>query len=61
MEWTKEDTEADLINILVDAIPGFEFPRFPLYDYDLEAKTYNVHLTTEEIDILARLMYETWL
>lgn len=23
----------DLYNILMDAIPGFEFPRFPLYDY----------------------------
>jgi len=35
MEWSKEDTEKDVQNILVDAIPGFEFPNFPLYDYEL--------------------------
>jgi hypothetical protein len=59
--WTKEDTMADLKNILIDAIPGFEFPRFPLYNYDLENETYNVHLTDEEINILGILMYNSWL
>lgn len=59
MEWTYEDTVADLHNILMDAIPGFEFPRFPLYDYNEDS--YNVHLTSEEINILALLMYNTWL
>lgn len=92
--WTKEDTEADLQNILLDAIPGFEFPRFPLYDYgpvpavkiadlddsqsiseenypgaiiNLDNETqeqvmqFNSHLTPEEINILALLMYNTWL
>ncbi len=59
MEWTFEDTIADLKNILMDAIPGFEFPRFPLYDF--EEDSYNVDLTSEEINILALLMYNTWL
>ena len=59
MEWTKEDTIADLYNILMDAIPGFEFPRFALYDYS--DTTYNLQLTSEEINILALLMYNTWL
>ena len=59
MEWTKEDTIADLYNILMDAIPGFEFPRFALYDYSDTA--YNLQLTSEEINILALLMYNTWL
>lgn len=59
VEWTKEDTEKDLKNILIDAIPGFEFPRFPLYDYNEDS--YNCHLTSEEINILAILMYNTWL
>ena len=59
MEWTPEDTVADLKNILMDAIPGFEFPRFPLYDF--EEDSYNVDLTSEEINILALLMYNTWL
>jgi hypothetical protein len=61
MEWTKEDTYKDLKNILMDAIPGFEFPRFPLYDYDADAEVFNTHLTQEEINILAVLMYNTWL
>ena len=59
IEWTFEDTIADLKNILMDAIPGFEFPRFPLYDF--EEDSYNVDLTSEEINILALLMYNTWL
>jgi HAMP domain-containing protein len=59
VEWTKEDTEKDIRNILIDAIPGFEFPRFPLYDYNEDS--YNCHLTSEEINILAILMYNTWL
>ncbi len=58
--WTKEDTLKDLKQILLDSIPGFEFPRFPLYDYDAEAEEYNVTLTKEEINIFALLMLETW-
>ena len=61
MEWTKEDTEKDIQNILLQSIPGFEFPRFPLYDYNVEEATFNCHLTSEEINILALLMYNTWL
>ena len=61
MEWTEEDTKKDLLNILLDAIPGFEFPRFPLYDYDVNGETFNCHLTSHEINILALLMYNTWL
>ena len=61
MEWTEEDTKKDLKNILIDAIPSFEFPRFPLYDFDIDAETFNCHLTSEEINIFALLMYNTWL
>lgn len=61
MEWTEEDTKKDLKNILIDAIPGFEFPRFPLYDFDIDAETFRCHLTSEEINIFALLMYNTWL
>ncbi len=85
LEWTKEDTEADVENILLDAIPLFEFPLFDLFNYgevevqapksenccditDLdnlpEPKTemqYNCELTPEEINLLAVLMYNTWL
>lgn len=61
MEWTEEDTKRDLLNILIDSIPGFEFPRFPLYDYDIDAQEFNCHLTSEEVNIFALLMYNTWL
>lgn len=32
VELTPEDTVKDLRNLLIDAIPGFEFPRHDLYD-----------------------------
>ena len=35
LELTPEDTVKDLQNLLIDAIPGFEFPRINLYDYDI--------------------------
>ncbi len=60
-EWTKEDTLADLKNILMDAIPGFEFPRFPLYDFDEDLEEFNNHLTSEEVNIFALLMLNVWL
>lgn len=61
LEWTPEDTLKDMKNILLDAIPGFEFPRFPLYDYDPKTEVFGCHLTSEEVNILALLMYNTWL
>ena len=35
LELTPEDTVKDLQNLLIDAIPGFEFPRVNLYDYKI--------------------------
>lgn len=61
LEWTEQDTKKDLLNILLDAIPQFEFPRFPLYDYNVEKATYNCYLTSEEVNILALYMLNAWL
>ena len=36
LELTPEDTIKDLQNLIVDAIPGFEFPRQDLYDYEIK-------------------------
>ena len=36
MELTPEDTIRDLRVLLIDAIPGFEFPRKILDDYSIE-------------------------
>lgn len=61
IELTPQDTIEDLKNILMDAIPGFEFPRFPLYDFDEDLEEFNTHLTSEEINIFALLMLNAWL
>ena len=95
LELTPEDTIKDLQNLLVDAIPGFEFPRQNLYDYMIEIieipennllpddfilgtvwgnmdtiiqtpnvlvdrSHFNVELSSEEINILALLMKQSW-
>lgn len=38
VELTPQDTIRDLRNMLIDAIPGFEFPRHDLYDYKIETE-----------------------
>ena len=49
LELTPEDTLKDLQNLLVNAIPGFEFPRKNLYDYIIEVKEINEdELTPDE-------------
>lgn len=96
IELTPEDTIKDLQNILIDAIPGFEFPRQDISNYttqvvqikedevldgdfiigvvwdDLEENIvetpdvlvdrscFAANLTSEEINILALLMKQTW-
>ena len=37
VELTPEDTIKDLRNLLNDALPGFEFPRVNLFDYNIDA------------------------
>ena len=66
MELTPEDTVRDLRNLLIDAIPGFEFPRKSL-EYKIEDgegmndKSHFVsELSSEEINILAILMMISW-
>ena len=39
MELTPLDTIRDLRNLIIDAIPGFEFPRVDLYSYNIDIKT----------------------
>ena len=51
VELTPQDTIKDLRNMLIDAIPGFEFPRHNLYDYVIqtEIKDEDKVLTTDFI------------
>lgn len=48
LELTPEDTIRDLQNLLLDAIPGFEFPRCNLYDNHLEIVQIQEDLITKE-------------
>ena len=63
LELTPEDTVKDLQNLLIDAIPGFEFPRVNLeYNILNSNEGYFVNnLSLEEINILATYMIVEWL
>ena len=51
VELTPQDTIRDLRNMIIDAIPNFEFPRHNLYDYiiETEVKDEDKVLTTDFI------------
>ena len=52
LELTPEDTIKDLQNLLIDAIPGFEFPRVNLYDYKVSVvEMYENEIVTEDFII----------
>lgn len=69
VEWTEEDTKKDLQNILVAAIPNFEFPKislkYEILKYDLvkfsDDSYFHADFTEEEINIVAKLMVINWL
>ena len=73
LSWTKEDTEKDIINILLAAIPRFEYPKFKLYDYDPATDVvdsvgnivckgfFKFILTREEVELFAELMLVEWI
>lgn len=48
MELTPQDTLRDLQSLLIDAIPGFEFPRKPLSDYTISTKVVREDEVTED-------------
>jgi len=47
VELTPEDTLRDLKNLLIEAIPGFEFPRQNLYDYTEQTSVVSEDAVTE--------------
>lgn len=61
MELTEEDTEKLLKDLLIAAIPHFEFPRVDTFNYSTVLDEYNVELSTEEINIIAVYMVVEWL
>lgn len=62
MELTKEDTEEMLQEILVAAVPHFEFPRWSNpFDLDVKNKCFNTKLSTEEMIIIRYYMIVEWI
>ena len=61
MELDRKQTEGMLQELLIGAIPWFEFPKVNIFDYEEDMETFNVHLNNEEINILATYMIVGWL
>lgn len=60
MELDADQTESLLEELLLNALPWFEFPRVTIFDYDLENKRFNVELSNEEMHIIAVYMVVGW-
>lgn len=69
LELTEQETYAMMQDLLIQAIPMFEFPRFPIYDYEeyTDQETgdkymaFNSDLENQQINILAMYMIVNWL
>lgn len=66
MEFTKQDTQKMLNELLESAIPMFEFPRksldtIPAEEDDEEDGYFESDLTKEEVRIIAAYMIEEWI
>lgn len=61
MELTKEDTEEILQEIMLAALPYFEFARHDLFDMDLLKERFNFKLTVEEMMIIRQYMIAQWI
>lgn len=61
MELFPEETQAILTDLLLNALPMFEFPKVDISDYDVDTQTFNVSLTNEEINILGIAMLVEWM
>ena len=58
MELTPQDTVKDLQRLLIDAIPGFEFPRIDLEDYNIEVVRMREDEVTEDDFIIGVIWNE---
>lgn len=54
MELTPQDTIRDLQNLLIEAIPGFEFPRKQLDDYSILVRKIEDGVTTNVYGFVAK-------
>ena len=57
MELTEDDTKEILDEILIAALPSFEFPKQPqLHNINITDRTFTVDLTQEEMMIIRQYM-----
>lgn len=61
MEMTKEDTYEILEELLMAALPHFEFPRQDIFNLDRYNKRFKCLLTAEEIRIIRSYMVVEWI
>ena len=60
MELDEAETDALLEELLINALPWFEFPRVNIENYDLLRRRFNIDLSNEEINIIATYMMLGW-
>ena len=60
MELDEAQTAPMTRELLLNALPWFEFPRIDIYNYDLKNNCFNVNLSNEEINIIATYMIVEW-
>jgi hypothetical protein len=61
MELYPAETNDMLQDLLLTAIPWFEFPKVDVSDYDLATTLFNMELSNEEVNILATYMVVAWM
>ena len=61
MEMTKEDTDEILEELLMAALPHFEFPQQDIFNLDKYNKRFKCLLTAEEIRIIRSYMVVEWI
>lgn len=61
IEMTKEDTDEILEELLMAALPHFEFPRQDIFNLDKYDKRFKCLLTAEEIRIIRSYMVVEWI
>lgn len=62
LELTEEDTEEILDEILLAALPSFEFPKNKnLLEVDLDSREFDDDLTIEEMMIIRQYMIAEWI
>ena len=60
MELSEEETLPLQEELLMSALPHFEFPRKDIFNFDKENQVFNVDLSLEEINIIAVYMMVEW-